>query len=384
MRESSIIKLIIGGTFTLLTAWSLYWFFTNYEQATREVTTGYSQEARNNPFLAAERFLTQLGVNASSISVAELWTSGPKSDDVVMFFHFTLPHSKNRQTQLREWVESGGHLIIDADTLPNTEDDEKAIGHDFLSELGVKVSYPDLDEETEYEQRVSIKFDGVKQPVKVTMPKYLQLVDSANKATAGAKLGDGYGLLQYAVGNGYVTILADNSFLLNGRIGDQDNALALALLVGVKDVGKVWLVRDVIMPSLPELAWKYAPQAVIASLIALLLWLWSLGKRLGPPLPPAQPLRRDIGEHLTATAHYLWQLDHGKALLEANRQRIEQAWLNKHYLLRSMSQQERCEWIAARAGLTAAVVERALYTGQGTESDFIELSSYLQILRTAL
>jgi hypothetical protein len=109
-----------------------------------------------------------------------------------------------------------------------------------------------------------------------------------------------------------------------------------------------------------------------------------MGKRLGPQLPPAQTPRRDIGEHLAATAHYLWRLDRGTALLQANRARIEQAWLNKHYMLRTMSQQERCEWIAARSGLTPAIVERALYGAHSAESDFIELSSYLQILRASL
>jgi hypothetical protein len=181
-----------------------------------------------------------------------------------------------------------------------------------------------------------------------------------------------------------VTVLADNSFFFNQQIGAEDHALALALLVGANNDDKVWLVHDVSMPSLPELAWQNAPQALIAVAAATLLWLWSMGKRLGPQLPPAQTPRRDIGEHLAATAHYLWRLDRGTALLQANRARIEQAWLNKHYMLRTMSQQERCEWIAARSGLTPAIVERALYGAHSAESDFIELSSYLQILRASL
>lgn len=387
MRESSIVKLLVGGALTILTALSVVWFLNNFEQATREITTGYSPAAINNPLLAAERFLTRLGVKARSVSVSELWSTRPQPGDDVVFYRFTLPHSQTRQEEVRKWVEAGGHLIIDADVLPSTEDDAKEIGSDFISALGAKVAYPDYEEEGEEyeeEQQVTIQFEDVDEPVTITMPTYRYLVDSKDQAVAGARLGKGYGLLQYAMGDGYVTILSDNSFLFNHQIGDEEHALALALLVGVNHDDTVWLVHDVTMPSLLELAWEHAPQALIALLAALVLWLWSLGKRLGPQLPPAHTARRDIGEHLAATAHYLWRLDRGQALLQANRARIEQAWLTKHYLLRAMSQQERCEWIAARTGLSPAVVERALYTGQGAESDFIEMSSYLQILRAAL
>lgn len=383
MRNVSLPKLLIGGVLLILSAYSVTWFLHNFERASREISRGYSPEARRNPLLAAERFLTRLDIDARSVSVSELWNAKPQPGDDMVFLRFTLPHSKTRQAQLREWIAAGGHLIIDADSLPRAADKTKA-GSNFLAELGVQVAFPDNDEEEEDAQPLSIKFEGIEQPVQINMPSYRYLIDSADRAIAGTELGEGYGLLQYALGDGYVTVLADNSFLFNRRIGEEDHALALALLVGINRDDTVWLVHDVTMPSLPQLAWQYAPQALLALLAAAALWLWSLGKRLGPQLPPAQLPRRDIGEHLAATAHYLWRLDRGQALLQANRQRIEQAWLNKHYLLRSLSQRKRCEWIAARVGLTAAVVERALYSSVGAESDFIEMSSYLQILRTSL
>jgi len=383
MRESTIIRLIVGGVLLILVVWATFWFHNNFERATREITTGYSEEARNNPLLAAERFLTQLGIKSGSISASDLWHTMPQSRGVIIFSSYMQPRSKARQEQLRKWIESGGHLIIDADALQDA-DDKKEIKGDFLSELGARVSYPDDEDDDVNEQHIAIHFEGNKTPVHVTMSTYRHLVDSKGKAVAGVKLGKGYGLLQYELGDGYITVLSDNSFLFNREIGKEDNALALALLVGIHNENKVWLVHDVSMPSLPELAWRYAPYAVSAVVIASLLWLWSLGTRLGPLLPPAQTPRRDIGEHLAATAHYLWRLDRGNALLHANRQRIEQAWLNKHYMLRAMPLQERCEWIAARAGLSATVVERALYAQHNTESDFIEQSCYLQILRAAL
>lgn len=381
MREATIVRLIIGALLVALIASGLYWFFTNFERASRETVSGYSQEAQRNPLLAAQRFLAYFGANARSVSFSELWRASPQPGDVVLFHRFAYPRAAARQQQLRDWLEAGGHLIIDADALP---DEEETGGDDLFTELGVQLIHDDFEPEEENKAQVAIKFAGHEEPVSVTMYAHRYLIDSEELAVAGAPLGEGYGLLQYEVGDGYVTVLADNAFLGNRQIGEGEHALALALLVGVDHDERIWLVHDVNMPSLTTLAWQHAPQAVIAVLVAALLWLWGLGTRLGPQLPPLQAPRRNIGEHLSASAQYLWGLDRCTALLLANRQQIEQAWLTKHYLLRAMSPHERCEWIAARSGLNAAIVERTLYGEHGAEGDFIEISSYLQLLRAAL
>lgn len=381
MRESSIIKLVIGTLLAILTAWSLYWFFTNFERASREQVTGYSKEALRNPLLAAHRFLTHFGADARSIASSELWRATPQPGDVVLFNHFSYPRAKERQQQLRDWLEAGGHLIIDAGALP---DEDEGGADELFAELGVRVAHSDSALGDSREQPVEISFADFEDNVSVAMATERYLLDSEERAIAGAPLGDGYGLLQYEVGDGYVTVLADNRFLENRQIGTGEHALALALLVGIDHDERIWLVHDVMMPSLVVLAWQHAPQAIIAMLAAASLWLWSLGTRLGPQLPPLQAARRDIGEHLSASAQYLWGLNRCQALLHTNRQHLEQAWLAKHYLLRSMSLHERCEWIAGRSGLDAATVERALYGEQGAEGDFIEISSYLQRLRSAL
>jgi hypothetical protein len=51
---------LAGGTW--------WWFERNFERQTRQVEQGQSAEARRNPFLAAERFLNRLGIDARSAS----------------------------------------------------------------------------------------------------------------------------------------------------------------------------------------------------------------------------------------------------------------------------------------------------------------------------
>lgn len=388
MNEQRLVRLIVGGVLSVGALLAVIWFFNNFELAEREVVGGYSQEARRNPFLAAERFLARLGRDAASVSSSDLWRNLPDSDDVLVVFRYVPPAGAERQQLLRDWIEAGGHLIVGADsTLRIGKDQDRKIPG-LLAELGVRVHEGESEQiflpEGGSQVRIEIEFADMEQPVGVTMSPRRYLEDSEDLATAGVPLADGYGLLQYEVGEGLVTVLADNTFLTNRRIGDDDHALALALLVGVEPVGKVWLVHDVVMPSLLELAWQHGAHALVALLVAVLLWLWKLGTRLGPLQPPALQPRRDISEHLTASATYLWRLDRAQALFRHNRQDIEQAWLGKHYVLRAMTPAERCAWIAARSGLTPRAVERALYAEYAGESDFIELSGYLQILRTAL
>jgi hypothetical protein len=386
MNEPRLVRLLVGGALSIGTLLALIWFFNNFELAEREVTGGYSQEARRNPFLAAERFLTRIGRDAASVSSSDLWRNLPESNDVLVVYRYVPPAGEERQQLLRDWIEAGGHLIVGADSTLRVGKDKDRKIPGLLAELGVRVheDAPSLMPTAPVQERIEIEFEDVEEPVGVTMSTQRYLEDTEEQASAGVLLEDGYGLLQYEVGEGLVTVLADNTFLTNRRIGDDDHALALALLVGPEPAGKVWLVHDVVMPSLLDLAWQNAAHAVVALLAAALLWLWKLGTRLGPLLPPAQLPRRDISEHLAASATYLWRLDRAQALFQHNRQRIEQAWLGKHYVLRAMNPAERCHWIAARSGMSPRAVERALYAEYAAESDFIELSSYLQVLRTEL
>ncbi len=406
MNEGRILRILLAGVLAIVSVWATFWFLQNFERTTREVSSGYSKEARRNPFLAAERFLQRIGGRVESIGSNDLWRDLPSSDDTIVVYHYMPPAGEARRQALKAWVEAGGHLIVRADdSLLVGDDEENNSGNKrrnnrqrskhrkptgFLAELGVRVRRRSFSFDEEFdtgdrkESTSAIKFADYKDPVQVHFSPYRYLEDMDDGAKAAVPCYDGFCLLQYEVGQGLVTVLSDNNFLTNRYIGEHEHALALALLTNAPQGGKVWLVHDVMMPSLPELMWRYGPQAIVALLLALALWLWKLGARLGPALPPLGRPRRDIGEHLEASANYLWRIDGGQHLFRANQQRIEQAWVGKHYLLRPMSRAQRCEWIAARAGLAPGAVERALYGEYMSDRDFIELSSYLQILGTTL
>lgn len=375
MAEPRIVRLLVGGALAIAAAWAAAWLAANFELATREAHSGYTVAARRNPLLAAERFLRAVGVEAASVSGSTLWRQPPAAGDVLVVYRSP---ARSGDRRLREWVEAGGHLIIGA-----VSNGERTLPR-LLDELGVQVRDAQRSPDRPPVLALPFSFSGLDLPAMVLLSSGHYLEDTSGRATdqLGQPTDSGH-LLRYALGRGQVTVLNDNRFLANDLIGKLDHALVLALLVGSAP-GKVWLVHDVQMPSLAALAWQYAPHALAALLVTALLWLWSLGARLGPLLPPAVAPRRDIGEHLAASADYLWRLDRAQGLFEANRRRIEQGWLARHFMLRHLTQEERCAWIAARSGLSARAVRRALYDDYAGEGDFIELSSFLQVLRANL
>ena len=60
------------------------WFLNNFERRPREIETGFSAEARRNGFLAAERFLRRLDIDAESVSGRELLRDLPAPNDVLL------------------------------------------------------------------------------------------------------------------------------------------------------------------------------------------------------------------------------------------------------------------------------------------------------------
>ncbi len=362
---AAVLVLALGG-------WFGVWFFDNFEQVEEEITVGFSEKARRNPLLGAERFLLRLGSEVESVTTTDLWRDFPPVA-TLLFYDFRSPAGERRKRVLRDWLETGGHLIVVAD---EGVSGEAPVG--FLAEFGVRLKKGQSNATAVHTAEVT--FAGRKAPVKIAFSQRRHLEDVDGEATAAIEGEEGYHLLQYEVGDGMLTVLSDNLFMTNRHIGKNDHALGLALLVGAPEGGQVWMVNEVVMPSLLELAWGYAPEAAGAMFVLLGLSLWSMGRRLGPLRPPAGGERRDIGEHLQASAQFHWRLDRAHGMFKATQQRTEQAWVAKHLALRPMPQAERCAFIAKRVGLSAAVVERALHGEFRSEDEFITLSGYLQTL----
>lgn len=382
-----IFSLLMAGLF----GWGIQWFLENFEQRTRETRTEVSPQARRNPMLAAERFLSRLGVESESISGRDWLLNPPDEPGLLLVSHLGLSLPTEREEALLDWVRRGGDLVI----TPGQEWDQEleSGGNHLLDELGVRLSIiqPDSEdagdeddvESAQEVEPITVSFPGYYQPVEIGFNPSRLLLDANEKAEWGIRgelEENSYHLLQYSLGEGRLTVLSDNRFLTNDAIGNRDHALLLGLLVNGHD--RAWLLYSSNMPPLLSLLWRYAPQLVLSVIGLVLLFLWRMTQSSGPRLDSGGAARRNLMEHLGAAADYAWHTDSARRMFEASRSAIDQEWQRRHPILGQLDPKAKCQWIAERTGLAPRAVESALYTDYDGEQEFIKMSAVLQKLAT--
>jgi hypothetical protein len=88
------------------------WYLANHEKIEEEVWVGYRGEARYNPFLAAERLLTGVGVEAGSRESFRPSRWLPAASDTLVMRASAGVSTGDEFDSLTEWVtDYGGHLV---------------------------------------------------------------------------------------------------------------------------------------------------------------------------------------------------------------------------------------------------------------------------------
>ena len=378
--EQRTLGLVLVGL-TLIAAVSFgAWFLTNFERRPQEVPVGAAAEARRNPFLAAERFLGRLGIPAESRVGAGLLHQPPPTADTLVVNGLGRLNARHRAT-LGAWLRGGGRLVVEA-TDPGDQDPSP---DDLLGGYGIQRTKveaaagqrPGPDGEQALGQ---ILWGDPGAPLRVGFdPDWALSVADPDQANLVHAAGHPR-LLQQAVGAGLLTVTSDLGFLTNERIGRHDHALFFARLAQPSPGGKVWLLYDSSVPWLGALLWAAAPAALGAAGVLVLVWVWSLGARLGPLTPVPDRRRRDLIEHLDAAAAFLWR--HGRAaqLVAATQRRVLGAWQRRRPELRHLTPVSQAAVIAKAAARPAGPVAAALHTQAPDAPAFVEQTRLLKAL----
>lgn len=409
MSNSNRIALwIIGLLLVAGVLWYGFWFFTNFERDTQQVRTDVSPEARKNRFLAAQMFLQKNGLKVKSQAGRDIFALHPSSDDTIFLGSHSRFFLDRNSDKLIEWVRNGGNLMLVPDTSPFEDDTPQAL----LQELGVELRFVEEDDAATRckDKKTNCKAEKDDSPektlkndladtkekddryrtvtfrsdepgeFKATFLRDRYLKDNEGKADVVVGDDDKANLLMFKLGSGTVTVFSDANLFTNNSIGEQDHAYLFYLLA--ERPGTVWIFYSAAMPSLLMLLWQHMPYLLLSLIVLLLLAGWSMLRKSGPQLSPQFDSRRNLLEHLNATAEYSWRTDKAKQLFDDNRNAVEQAWRRRHPQLNSLGQEERCEWIGDKTGLAARAVERTLYDVISTEQDFIRATAVMQKLAT--
>ena len=319
-----------------------------YEEVVREI--GYKGEARGNPWLAAERMMTQYGYDVES----QTGWRAPEDGDAVWFVPATVLRNESFVRRVERWALAGGHLVVLLEKAGIETSDWRTFGPELevepalvrmLERAGIALEQSESAANVANRER-TIPFDGDEFKVAAGAGKTV--------ATNGGKPGM---FASVPVGRGRLSAVADARIFRNRWIADQEHAeLLLALVEAADGEGTVVFIRGASLSFwglLQRHLW-----AVLIGLAALLaLWLWKNLSRFGPLEAASGPaMTRGYDHHLEALGNFHWQLDRAAALLGPLREQLSQRGCGRS----GGTADDLQQWLAERSGLPVARVVRAL------------------------
>ncbi|WP_223437222.1 MULTISPECIES: DUF4350 domain-containing protein [unclassified Pseudomonas] len=372
----------------LLAALSVYLFFkaTPYQA---DIDHGPSPEAQANPYLAAEHFLRKQGLtvgHANSLDV--LPTLDPRQHSLLL-----LGDRQNmtpRQIdQVMNWTRAGGRLLFIAESL---WDEKTGQSNDLLLDrVQVHQSLskdlkdpPPATGEDPYPNLTKLYLEDEDAPAYASFDTAFHLEDPNNLAQAWANSGKATHMMQLNQGLGSIIVVTDADLWKTPAIDEYDNAWLLWYLTADT---QVTLLFNTDHDSLLTLLLRYFPQALVALIALIGLGLWHVGVRHGPLIEPAPRARRQLQEHLRASADFILRRSGQDSLLQALQQDILRRVRRRHPGFDQLGVAEQWLVLARLTGQPTRAISQAMSPRPKQRLSSVEFSrqvAHLQTLRNAL
>ena len=371
------------------------------------VDQGPAPEVRANPYLAAETFLRQRGV---SVNITQTLNTLPDTQgraQTLMLLASREKMTPAEVTRLLNWARAGGRLLLVAEQL---WDEEKGRSGDLLLDRlqirqfmtrdvreqdrrrereqikpVIPLSTPELKTpESLWPELTRLYVQNDADPAYMSFDPAFHLDDPQDNAQSWANSADATHLLQMAYGKGLITILTDADLWKTRAIGQYDNAWLLWYL---SQDSAVTLLLHPDHDDLFGLLWKYFPQALLVLAACIGAGLWRSGMRQGALLPEPSRARRQLSEHLRASADFILRRKGQHALLRALQQDILRRARQRHPGFEALPVTEQWQWLARLTRQPVSSVGQALrprLDERLSSPEFTRQVAYLQTLRNAL
>ena len=228
--------------------------------------------------------------------------------DVVFVIDPILPVERTEVSALRDWIRSGGVLVRSRSGFYMSSGGGSFHARPVGEEQGSVSSVAEDASELPLARDVSTVLFQTLDDVGVDEAEPFDAEGEGAELFADSA---GTRIVAHSIGDGYVIVLADGSFLANTRLGEEDNAILAANLVthalslargervafdeyhfgyGSRQTG--WsLLRGSLLRTSP--GW-----AVLCLMVAGGLFLVYRGRRFGTRYPPSRPRRRSKLEYV--------------------------------------------------------------------------------------
>ncbi|SDH66008.1 DUF4350 domain-containing protein [Pseudomonas panipatensis] len=421
-------RLLLGMLLLAVLAAVAFYLAQNLRPYSETVEHGPSPEARGNPYLAAERFLQGRGLKVKSARGLDVLDQLPSKGQTLILLGSRENLTPTQSHQLLDWAARGGHLIVTAERL--WDDQAGSSGDLLLDTLGVRQyltedleqdkpaatpegqgsegkaptaedapvpaddaeagapTPPDdaskAEEDDHYPELTKLYLENEQAPAYISFDTDYHLLDAKNLAYAWANSHNATHLLQLQQGDGLVTVLTDNWIWQTDNLERYDNAWLLWYLTQDSAVTLVYRAEG---DSLATLLTRNYPQALLALALLLACALWRAGLRQGPLLPTPSRARRQLVEHLRASADFLLRQRGHIALLQGLQRDILRRARQRQPGFERLPIAEQWQLLGRMTRLPVSAISQAMrpYPAQRmSAADFTRQVAHLQSLRNAL
>ena len=353
------------------------------------VDHGPSPAAQANPYLAAEMFLRSHGITVGHAeSLAVLPEIDPRRHTLLLF------NDRSKMTprqvdQVLNWARAGGRLVFVAESL---WDEKTGQSNDLLLDRvqlhqslskDLKDPPPDADDDP-WPNLTKLYLEDEDAPAYAGFDTAFHLDDPKNLAQAWANSARATHMMQLPYGVGTITVVTDADLWKTPAIAQHDNAWLLWYLSA--DTA-VTLLYNTEHDGLLTLLWRYFPQAIVALLALIGLWLWHVGVRHGPVQVPAPSGRRQLMEHLRASADFILRHNGQHTLLQALQQDVLRRARHRHPGFDQLNVAEQWLALSRLTRQPTRAISQALSPAPKrrlSSAEFSRQVAHLQALRNSL
>ncbi|WP_017529240.1 DUF4350 domain-containing protein [Pseudomonas fluorescens] len=352
------------------------------------VDRGPAPQVLANPYLAAEHFLRQQGLTVEHANSLDRLATLPAKGNSLLLLGERSNMSPRQAGQLLDWAKSGGHLLLVAEAL---WDEETGKSGDLLLDslhihqaLSEEPAEPTPPRKKKAPDLTKLYVDNETAPAYFSFDTDFNLTDPKHLAQFSANSARSSHLMQRDLGQGRVTVITDSDLWKTTDIGKHDNAWLLWYL---NQGTAVTFLFNSDVDNLLTLLLRYFPQTAVALIALVALALWQAGMRQGPIQAPAPKARRQLQEHLKASADFLLRRSSQGSLLHALQRDIQRAARRRHPGFEHLDNTEQWRVLEHLTRQPPHVISQALGplpAKRLSSADFSRRVACLQTLRNAL
>lgn len=379
----------VGALTAVLLGMLMTWLYLKATPYPAEIDHGPAPEALANPYLAAEHFLRKQGLSVSHANSLDILPGLEPNHHSLLLLGDRYNMTPRQIDQVLNWTRAGGRLLFVAQSL---WDDRTGQSNDLLLDRvqlqqslskDLKDPLPDTPD-APYPELTKLYLENEDAPAYAGFDTAFHLEDPKNLVQAWANSGKGTHMMQLNHGLGSIIVVTDADLWKNPAIDQYDNAWLLWYLT--VDTA-VTLVFDTEHDSLLTLLLRHFPQALVALAALIGLACWHFGVRHGPLLAPRARARRQLQEHLRASADFMLRHNGQDSLLLALRHDILRRVRHRHPGYEQLDVAEQWLVLARLSGQPTRVIGQAMSPRPKqrlSSAEFSRQVARLQTLRNAL